>query len=196
MDSLPPSSALILVAVMPSQRDMEIARMLGWYRIPFRHAPKVVDVDYLAFYQTGVFGEAHRWRIETFAEVQGHELTTRFELFHDESDHPRAHEEYYKIQLSSLKTLPEPILADHWRRLTFLYTTGELFRSARKLRDLVVRSEERQILWGALRERLLQDGQYKARELPEVDLDPLLLAMLGDLNLIDEGEDFYLSKGW
>lgn len=90
-------SSLILVAVMPSARDLEIARVLGWYRIPLRSAPKVVDVDYLAFYQTAAFGADHRWKIEWLAPVRGHELVTRAQLFRDEPDHPRAKEEYYKI---------------------------------------------------------------------------------------------------
>ena len=50
-------TSLILVAVLPTPRDLEIARVLGWYRIPFRTAPKVVAVDYLAFYQPGSFWE-------------------------------------------------------------------------------------------------------------------------------------------
>ena len=51
-------TSLVLVAVMNDPRDLEIARLLGWYRIPLRTAPKVVYVDYLAFYQTGAFGDA------------------------------------------------------------------------------------------------------------------------------------------
>ena len=62
-----PETALVLVGVVTSPRDLEIARLLGWYRIPFRSAPKVVWVDYLAFYQTSVFGEGHRWQIEAVA---------------------------------------------------------------------------------------------------------------------------------
>ena len=112
-------------------RDLEIARLLGWYRIPLRTAPKVVAVDYLAFYQTGAFGD-EKWRIQYFAPVRGHELTTRAELLKTELDHPRAKEEYYKIQLGPLESLPKPILAETWRRITFLYTTGEyLWRQAR-----------------------------------------------------------------
>jgi hypothetical protein len=42
----------VLVAVVNNRRDLEIARLLGWYRIPVRSAPKAVGVDYLAFYQT------------------------------------------------------------------------------------------------------------------------------------------------
>ncbi len=153
-----------------------------WVGTGFRcaRAPKVVNVDYLAFYQAAAFGEEHRWQIETIAEVRGHELTTRAELLRDEPDHPRAHEEYYKIQLGPLETLPRPIPARRWRRITFLYTTGELLREARTINDLVVRSEEREILWRSLRERALNAGAYQAADLPEIDLDPALLAFLGD----------------
>ena len=118
-------------------------------------APKVIEVDYLAFYQTGAFGEEHRWQIETVAEVRGHELTTRAELLRDEPDHPRASEEYYKIQLGPLEVLPRPILAGRWKRITFLYTTGALFVTAQTVNDLVVRSDEREVLWRSLRERAL-----------------------------------------
>src|SRR4030067_552794 len=91
-------TSLILVAVMTDPRDLEIARLLGWYRIPLRKAPKVVAVDYLAFYQTGAFG-AEKWRIQYLYRVRGHELHTRAELLRDEEDHPRAREEYYKITI-------------------------------------------------------------------------------------------------
>jgi hypothetical protein len=177
-----PSTAFVLVAFVPTPRDLEIARLLGWYRIPLRKAPKVINVDYLAFYQDAAFGEAHRWRIETFAEVRGHELTTRAELLRDEPDHPRAREEYYKVQLGPLETLPRPVLAGRWRRVTFLYTTGDLLARARTVNDLVVRSDERDVLWRSLRERALASGAYTASQLPEIDLDPILLALFGDLH--------------
>jgi len=121
--------------------------------------------------------------------VRGHELTTRAELFRDEPDHPRAHEEYYKIQLGPLQTLSSPILAGRWKRVTFLYTTGELFQRAETLNDLVVRQEEREILWRSLRDRALRSGQYKTQDLPEMALDPLLLAMLGELNKLNKLEE-------
>src|SRR5512140_2254702 len=161
---------LILVCVLPSPRDLEIARLLGWYRIPFRSAPKVVAVDSLAFYQPGAFGEA-AGRIEFAAPVRGHELTTRAELLRDEPDHPHANEEYFMLQLGPLERLERPILADKWRRLTFLYTTGEYLLNARTLNDLVVQSDERQVLWQSLRERAANQQLYKT-DLPEADLPP------------------------
>jgi hypothetical protein len=186
-----PPPTLVLVAIAPAKRDMEIARLLGWYRVPLKSAPKVIEVDYLAFYQTAAYGESQRWRIEYIAEVRGHELVTRLELFRDEPEHPRAKEEYYKIQLGPLQRLDEPILSGKWRRVTFLYTTGGLLSKAKTINDLVVQDEERELIWRTLRERALRSGQYRAADLPEIDLDPVLLAMLGDLSKIKESRADY-----
>ncbi|MBE9474144.1 MAG: hypothetical protein IMY85_04580 [Chloroflexi bacterium] len=174
--SLIPAS-LVLVAVMTEPRDLEIARLFGWYRIPLRTAPKVIAVDYLAFYQTRAFKE-QKWRIQYIAQVRGHELTTRSELLRDESDHPRAQEEYYKVQIGQLEELPNTILAHKWRRITFLYTTGEYLLNAETVNDLVVHSEERQILWKALRERLVQNQTYNTAEVEDGVLDDEILSHL------------------
>lgn len=171
-------TSLILVCLLPSPRDLEIARLLGWYRIPLRTAPKVVAVDYLAFYQPSTFGE-RGGKIEFVSQVRGHELTTRAELFKDEADHPRSKEEYYKIQLGGLEKLPQLIIADKWKRLTFLYTTGEYLLNAKMLNDLVVQNEERELLWKSLRERAENEQLYKV-DLPAADIPPeVLMALLG-----------------
>ena len=179
------STSLVLVCLLPTPRDLEIARLLGWYRIPLRTAPKVVAVDYLAFYQPSAFGE-RGGKIEFIAEVRGHELTTRGELLKDEADHPRAREEYYKIQLGGLEKLPQPIVADKWKRLTFLYTTGEYLLNAKLLNDLVVQNEEREILWKSLRERAENEQLYKV-DLPDANIDPALLVLL--LGITDMEKD-------
>jgi len=169
---------LILVCLLPTPRDLEIARLLGWYRIPLRTAPKVVAVDRLAFYQPSTFG-ASSGRVEFTAAVRGHELTTRGELLRDEADHPRAREEYYKIQIGGLEKLSQPIVADKWKRLTFLYTTGEYLLKAKTLNDLVVDSDDRAVLWRSLRERAESSQLYKT-DLPEAELPPeVLIALLG-----------------
>lgn len=169
---------LILVCLLPTPRDLEIARLLGWYRIPLRTAPKVVAVDYLAFYQPSAFGD-RGGQIEFVAQVRGHELTTRGELLKDESGHPRAKEEYYKIQIGSLEKLNEPVKSEKWKRLTFLYTTGEYLLKAKSLNDLVVNGDERQLLWRSLRERAENSQLYKT-DLPEADIPPeVLIALLG-----------------
>jgi hypothetical protein len=182
-------ASLVLVCLLPTPRDLEIVRLLGWYRIPFRSAPKVVAVDYLAFYQPSSFGEG-AGRIEWIAPVRGHELTTRAELLRGESDHPRSGEEYFKIQLGALERLPRPVLAEKWKRLTFLFTTGEYLLKAQTLNDLVVQSDERQILWKSLRERAENEQLYKT-DLPEADIPPeALIALLG----IKDAQSLYDAK--
>jgi hypothetical protein len=162
---------------MNKPRDLEIARLLGWYRIPLRSAPKVIFVDYLAFYQTSAFSQ-EKQRIQYVAPVLGHELAKRIDLLQDEPDHPQAQQEYYKIQLGAVQRLAQPVLAEEWRRITFFYTTGEYLNKARTIKDLIVPSDEREILWQALHERASLAQNYHAPALPEVDLDPELLSML------------------
>lgn len=185
---LPSPTSLILVVLFKEPRDREIAHVLGWYRVPLRSAPKVIAVDYLAFYQTAAFGE-ERWRIQYVAEVLGHELTTRGELLRDEPDHPHAHQEYYKIQIGPLQRLPQEILAESWRRITFLYTTGDYLLQARTINDLIVPNDARPILWNALRERLSQAEIYQSipeEQILEIDLDPAILAALLGISEIEE----------
>ncbi|MBN2048052.1 MAG: hypothetical protein JW750_09435 [Anaerolineaceae bacterium] len=180
---LPDENDLILIAVMPNRRDLELARLLGWYRIPLRSAPKVIEVDYIAFYQPASFGDSHRWRVEYFAEMRGHELLKRKELFRDEPDHPRAEEEYYKLSLGPMCERSEPIVAVDWKRLTFLYTTGRQFSQARTLNDLVVHNQaERTVLWRSLRERGLRGRQYQTQvDEGAFDFDPNLFFLLGGI---------------
>ncbi len=176
------STDLVLVAVMPSQRDLEIARVLGWYRIPYKKAPKTVSVDRIAFYQTARFGE-EKWAVNYAAPVLGHELVTRAELLRTEPGHPRASEQYFKIQIGPLERLPRPIPSLKWRRITFLYTTGERLMSAAEINDLIVDSEERELLWTALKERGLRaEVKYEAGRGMQVDF--ALLCALGNLGIV------------
>jgi hypothetical protein len=170
----PEANALILIAVMNNPRDFGIARMLGWYRIPLRSAPKIIAVDYLAFYFTKAF-EEYKWQIRYIAPILGHELMTRAELLLDEPDHPSARQEYYKIQIGTLVELPKPIQSQSWRRITFLYTTGEHLMNASDINELILSSEERPVIWQALRERANNSQFYKVEE---INADEQLLAIL------------------
>ena len=144
---------LILVAIIPTPRDLEIARVLGWYRIPVQTAPKTVLVDWIAFYQPASFGP-ERWSIRVAARINGVELVQRRDLLQEEWDHPRADEPYYRVQLGLLQPLDRPKRAERWRRITFLYTTGERFLAARTVEELRIHSSvEREILWRILHDR-------------------------------------------
>lgn len=179
-------NALILVAVLPSTRDYEIARLLGWYRIPLRMAPKIVAVDMLAFYQPGTFGDDHRWQIEHVADVRGVELTTRAELLREEADHPRAKEEYYKLAIGPLQQLAEPLPAEKWKRVTFFYTLGDHFNRASTIKDLVIKNEDRALLWNSLRERQNRSNLYSAQPGLSLELDPAVLSLMMGSHGMDE----------
>jgi hypothetical protein len=144
MQQLEPDD-LVLVAILPRRRDLEIARILGWYRIPLKSAPKMVRVDWIAFYLTGDFGE-ERWSVRYLAPVRGHELIRRGELLVHEQDHPDVDEPYYKIHLGPLQRLEHPIRVENWRRLTFLYTSGKQVLIAQDLKDLTLKGSEGRLL--------------------------------------------------
>ena len=150
---IPAEQDLVLVAILNRPRDLEIARTLGWYRIPLGTAPRTVRVDWLAFYLPSAFGE-QRWSVRYLAEVRGIELLTRRELLYLEADHPRAAHPYYKLQLGPLMELEPPIPSRSWRRFSFLYTTGDRLYRAADLTELrVPASRAREQLWRMLRDR-------------------------------------------
>ncbi len=152
MKDVPSQTDLVLVCLIPQPRDLEIARVLGWYRIPLKHAPKVIYTDCLAFYQPASFGKEHQWMIEYVAPVRGVELTRRKELLQDEILHPKAEDEYYKISLGSLVKLSKPIPADTWKRITFFYTTGEQILNANSISDLVIDQDKRELFQNTVME--------------------------------------------
>lgn len=127
----------VLVAFMARPADFATVQQYGWYRIPQRHAPKGLHAEYYAFYFGRHFG-AQKWSVVYYAPRLGYELTTRLALLPEEPAHPRAQELYYQVQLGSLQALAQPIISLHWRRITFIHTTGDRFQDAREINDLFV----------------------------------------------------------
>jgi hypothetical protein len=172
----------VLVAMMNSPRDYEIALSAGWYRIPQRSAPKFFPPEYIAFYFTKPFGE-HAYSVRRYAQVRGYELATRRELLPDEADHPHAEHAYYKVQLGPLLELPHPIPSRRWRRLTFILTTGERLFGAWEINDLIVGSREGDLMWRALKEAGLdaeRDDEMPSRQ----RVDFLLPCDYGDVGIV------------
>jgi hypothetical protein len=134
---------LVLVAILPTPRDLEYARVLGWYRVPIESAPKSPHIDWLAFYLPASFGTL-RWSIRYAARVLGVELVRRLDLLR-EASHPRAQEPYLKFQLGTVFELERPIPAGHWKRFTFIYTSGERLLQAKELKELRIPSSQSQL---------------------------------------------------
>lgn len=144
--------ARVLVAIVNRQRDLAAARDEGWYRIPLARAPRALHAEYLAFYQTAVFG-SERWAVRYLAPVRAVSIATRAALLPAEADHPRASERYYRFAIGQLLALAVPVLSRRLRRIAFIPTTaGQLLR-ARDLNELWHPDEDAadgwEELWGA-----------------------------------------------
>jgi len=145
----------VLVAIINNQRDFKIVRDQHWYRIPVATAPKRFPPDYLAFYQTKVFGP-EKWAINYLAKVLSCELRKRMELLPDEPYHPHASWDYYKILVGQLEKLPCPIISKRWRRIIFIPTTMQKLLRAEEINDLFDESPLEDRLWKAFKENGIQ----------------------------------------
>lgn len=149
------NDAPVLVAVLNNWRDWEIACERGWYRIPLGRVPRRVAADYLAFYQTGVFGdEGHA--VNYYAPIRAFHLASRVELLPEEPDHPRAQHCYYKIEIGPLQRLERPVRSQRLRRVSFIPTTLGRLLVAQEINDLWWRDDSQERLRRALHEVGLQ----------------------------------------
>lgn len=134
----------VLVAIMNCKRDMEIVREQNWYRIPVESVEKWLKKcwppEWLAFYQTKVFGsEAHA--IHYYARVLNIREVDRFQLFPEEfkpeeCKNEQSQKRYYKLELSALEELAEPIAGDRQQRILFIPTTLVKLTTAIGINDL------------------------------------------------------------
>lgn len=172
----------VLVAVINNAIDLRRAAVEGWYRIPQRRAPPRIGADYLAFYQTAAFsGQEEAQTVTYYAATRRYRLLTRRELLPDESDHPRAGDYYYRVEIGPLQRLTQPVAATTFRRITFIHTTLERLFTAADVRDLFRHDDPFDRLWEALREHGLRP--LKNRLVGERPVDITLRARGGYLGV-------------
>jgi len=161
---LDPGQQRVLVAVMNNRRDFEIARAQGWYRIPVATAPAQIAAEYLALYFTKAFG-SEKWSIRYYAPIQRFRILRRRGLLPDEPGHPRAHRQYYKIEIGPLQSLPQPIPSRRLRRITFIPTTLERLLHAQEINDLWETDVLKERLWDELQRRGIEaEREYLVQE--------------------------------
>ncbi|HHB91485.1 MAG TPA: hypothetical protein ENK60_09285 [Anaerolineae bacterium] len=185
----------VLVAVVNNEKDLQRALKEHWYRIPVKRAPRQIAAEYLALYQTGKFGAQGR-RINIYAPILRYHIVTRRELIPDEPDHPRAHDQYFKLELGDFIPLKTPITNKRHPRLTFLITTLERLLQAQDVSDLWLREAARKKLYTAVRERGLAVECWYPVDMgdrPEADL--ALFGPDGRIHLyIEEPEDWVFDE--
>ena len=164
------SGNLILITVMNNGRDLHIANTEHWYRIPVKSAPKKLEnTSYLAFYLTKAFGD-QKWSIPYWANISRKKIVQRSELLPLESDHPRADEEYYKLEIDDLKQLAVPIISRKGHRIAFITTTVKKFKSAQEINDLFDESPLEDTLWSEFK----KSGIYAERQFPIMEKKNLI----------------------
>ncbi|MEI6122246.1 MAG: hypothetical protein WCQ95_01320 [Bacteroidota bacterium] len=188
----------VLVAIMNSKSDFEIARTCNWYRIPVKSAPLIVkncELRYIAFYHTSVF-EEEKFTIKWFAKVTRITVAKRKELLPNLTYDPKANNDYYKIEFEPLCELPKQIISVRHRRLLFVPTTIEKLLSAREINYLFNDSPLEDIIWAKFVEKnITTERQFF---LPVSDLkyvlDFAIFCKARNINVECDGDKFHMGK--
>jgi len=149
----------VLVGVLKSKTDLDILLKEHWYRIPAARLP-ARKFKYAAFYQPAAFG-ARGKRIEYYARVSGKNIRKRRELFPKEKNHPRAKNDYLKVEFKKVIKLPRPVKNIIPRRVSFGFTSLKALLSARNILSLYGVPPTEQIV----KKRLDRIGINSEREL-------------------------------
>ena len=190
----------VLIAIMNNQRDLEIARTQRWYRIPVKSANRFIrdleQMQYLAFYQTMIF-KRDAFAVNYYAEIERISTAPRIELLPDEAGHENAEVLYYKLEISPLQRLSQPIPSKRLRRVTFITTTLAKFSVAQEINDLFHTSPIEDLMWEALKTAEVQaERQYEIRERDaSYDLDFFVECSDGaKINIECNGDTYHSTK--
>jgi very-short-patch-repair endonuclease len=144
---------LVLVAVLPRKRDVQLLEQEGWYRVPVDKTPRRWPPKWVAFYEGVRVGEPGH--IVRYGAVAAQSVRTREELFPSEHPGRRAGRRYHRLELRKLERLPAPIVLGKPRAVVFISTNlGKLF-GAHRISDLFDDSPLEDSLWEALKRAAL-----------------------------------------
>lgn len=141
--------AAVLVGVLKNKRDLDLFLKYKWYRIPKAYAP-VKSFLYIAPYQPVVFGRQGK-RIKYYAEICNIRTLPRIRLIPDEMYHPRAHDDYLRIDVKTIKKLPRPIKNIIPRRISFGFTTLNRLLTSKDVLELYNVAPTEQMIGDALK---------------------------------------------
>lgn len=158
-----PKHGEVLVAIIDDLLDFARLRKEHWYRIPVKSVEKWLGdsfpPEWIAFYQTKVFGDEGN-AINYVAKVKKLQKVQRHELFSKEPKDYKSNWMYYKITIGDLQKHPRPIVSRKKRRIHFIPTTIEKFKTAEEINDLFDESPLEDLLWAELKkEEILAERQ-------------------------------------
>jgi len=125
----------VLIALVRSLEDWNIARNKNWFRIPVHNGPSEITAEWIAFYFSARFGD-EKWGIHYYARIRNAYVVRRIDLFPDEPRHPRAQDPYHVISFDPPAQLARPLVSDRGRRLIWSRTTWWRFTTATTLDEV------------------------------------------------------------
>ncbi|MEK7132493.1 MAG: DUF559 domain-containing protein [Patescibacteria group bacterium] len=135
---------IVLVCVLKNKSDLRILLKDNWYRIPMAYLPRR-KFSHLAFYQPASFGRLGQ-RIQYYARVLSGTTVKRIDLLPKERNHPRARDDYLRIELAWIKKLACPIKNIIPRRVSFGFTSLKSLLQAGDILELYGISPTEQIV--------------------------------------------------
>jgi very-short-patch-repair endonuclease len=151
-------------------------------------------MQYLAFYQTMIF-KKDAFAVNYYAEINQISTARRIELLPNQAGNQNAEALYYKLEISPLQRLSQPIPSRRLRRVTFITTTLAKLHAAQEINDLFHTSPIEDLMWDGLRAAEIQaERQYEIRERnASYDLDFFVECSDGTMVNIECNGDAYHS---
>lgn len=189
----------VLIALLKDLKDEEYLNLQKWYRIPAssKLVPLMVrnnTIKYIAFYLPKKFGNL-KYSIPWFAEVKQITKVPRKELIYQKGN-KKNDELYYKIEINKLEELQNPIYARRPRRIIFITTTENKFKTAIEINDLFYESPIEEKLWSEFKKNKIQaERQWyvKINNFKTYILDFAVFCKKGKINIECDGDEFHNS---
>ena len=189
----------VLVAIMNNREDFAKACEEHWYRIPVISADKWAGnrwpPDWLAFYQTKVFGE-EGYAVNYFSQVLDVREVYRYELFPDRPRDEKSMHRYYQLLLGPIAPLAQPIISKRLRRITFISTTWRKLMAASEINDLFDDSPLEDRLWQEFRRLGINAERQEFVRIKNhhYALDFALYCATGRLNVETDGDLWHSDR--
>lgn len=193
------SRSEVLVALMPDLLDMKIAREQHWYRIPSASINPQLrrrwPPQWVAFYQPKIFAR-EGCAVNYFARVENICQVCRWQLFPDAPQDKKRYKHYYKLQLSPLERLSQPIKSRRARPIVFIQTTWEKLINAVEINDLYDDSPLEDRLWAELKNLQIDAERQVFLKVKNntYALDFAIYCDKGNINVETDGDTWHADK--
>jgi hypothetical protein len=188
----------VLIAIINNKQDFAIIRERHWYRIPVSIVNKRLKnrwpPQWLAFYQTKIFGE-EAFAVNYFAQIVRIEKVYRWQLFPGETKNEKSNKQYYQLLLGEINKRPVPILSRRWRRIIFIPTTWNKFINALEINDLFDDSPLEDHLWSAFKTNEIPDERQEYITIKERNyaLDFAIYCDSGNIDVETDGDTWHAN---